>query len=86
MAAICECLWCGTYRTIGEAVPFLKPCAGHEVYGDYRANQARKNIVSWLRGVYKLNKPAQDFADAIERGEDLKHDMESGPCACGATH
>ena len=37
----CSCCWVGRHETIGDAVPFLQPCAGHSVYGDWRVKQAR---------------------------------------------
>jgi hypothetical protein len=39
----CDCDWSGGPQrgTIGDAVPFLQPCAGHSVYGDWRVKQAR---------------------------------------------
>jgi hypothetical protein len=39
----CDCRWAtGPHATIGDAVPHLQPCAGHQVYGDWRAKQERE--------------------------------------------
>lgn len=47
----CECSWEGAPLdgTIGECVPFLVPCAGHLVYGKYKAKEERTNIIKKLR-------------------------------------
>lgn len=37
----CSCCWVGRHETNGDAVPFLQPCAGQLVYGDWRVKQAR---------------------------------------------
>lgn len=42
----CACRWdrSAAHTTIGEAAPHLKPCAGHGVYGDWRASEARREV------------------------------------------
>jgi len=49
---------------------------GHACNIDDQINKAledqRANIVTWMRNVYRQNKHAQEWADAIEAEEDLK--------------
>ena len=40
----CACEWTKRDGPIGECAPFLKPCAGHEVYGTWRAAEATKAL------------------------------------------
>jgi hypothetical protein len=48
MSETCACEWERGHFTIGDAVPSLRPCAGHLCYGDWRAEQATKGLLAQL--------------------------------------
>lgn len=53
----CACRWNYISGSIGQAVPSLKPCAGHGVYGDWRASEARKEVFTKIRSAFGYDFP-----------------------------
>jgi hypothetical protein len=52
VANACDCSWEGapTSGTIGDALPFLRPCAGHLAYGDRRAREVEEKVRAQVAG------------------------------------
>lgn len=69
----CGCVWGGMIPNgpILDTVKNLKPCAGHGVYGDWRASEARKEIFAKIRQAHY--KPGQDTC--VDKFDRYLHDV-----------